>query len=139
MVKSYGDLLKIGETVELNTLDDKKPYQGKVTRINGRIDQTTQTIKVFVEVKADDLKEGMYLEAQLEATDEPNAIKIDRKLLVNNSEIFILNENVLEIIKVIPVYFSPNDVVIKGVPDGTIILSKPLAGAFVGMLVKPTR
>lgn len=135
--KSYSDLLKIGESVELKTLLGKKPYIGKVTRINGRIDQSTQTIKVFVEVKADDLKEGMYLEAQLEASDEPNAIRISRKLLVNNSEIFILKDTILDILKVNPVYFSPNEVVIKGVPDGTKILSKPLAGAFAGMLVKP--
>lgn len=134
--KSYSDLLKIGESVDLNTLDGKDSYLGKVTRINSRIDQTTQTVKVYVEVKADDLKEGMYLEAQIKASDEENAIKISRKLLVNNSEIFILRDSVLDIIKVDPVYFSSSNVVIKGVPDGTKILSKPLAGAFTGMLVK---
>ncbi|MDP5157372.1 MAG: efflux RND transporter periplasmic adaptor subunit [Flaviramulus sp.] len=134
--KTYSDLLKIGESVDLKTLDGKNAYVGKVTRINSRIDQTTQTIKVFVEVKGDDLKEGMYLEAQLEAADEPNAIKISRKLLVNNSEIFILKDSVLDILKIEPVFFSPNDVVVKGVPDGTKMLSKPLAGAFAGMLVK---
>jgi membrane fusion protein (multidrug efflux system) len=134
--KTFSDLLQIGETVKLNTLEGNNTYVGHVTRINGKIDQATQTIKVFVEVKADNLKEGMYLEAQLEAKDEPNAIKISRKLLVNNSEIFILRDSVLDIIKVKPVYFSPNDVVIKDVPDNTQILSRPLPGAYSGMLVK---
>ena len=78
----------------------------------------------------------MYLEAQLEARDEPNAIKISRKLLNNNSEIFILRDSVLDILKVRPVYFSPNDVVIKDVPDDTQILARPLPGAYSGMLVK---
>ena len=134
--KTFSDLLQIGETVKLNTLEGNNTYVGHVTRINGKIDQATQTIKVFVEVKADNLKEGMYLEARLEAKDEPNAIKISRKLLVNNSEIFILRDSVLDIIKVKPVYFSPNDVVIKDVPDNTQILSRPLPGAYSGMLVK---
>lgn len=134
--KTFSDLLQIGESVELKTLESNDKYVGHVTRINGKIDQATQTIKVFVEVKADNLKEGMYLEAQLEAKDEPNAIKISRKLLVNNSEIFILRDSVLDVIKVTPVYFSPNDVVIKGVPDDTQILSRPLPGAYSGMLVK---
>lgn len=135
--KSYSDLLKIGESVILNTIDGKESYLGEVVRINSKIDQTTQTIKVFVEVKSDDLKEGMYLEAQLEASKVPNAIKISRKLLVNDSEIFILRDSVLDILKIEPIFFFPNDVVIKGVPDGTKILSRPLAGAFSGMLVKP--
>jgi multidrug efflux pump subunit AcrA (membrane-fusion protein) len=135
--KTFSDLLQIGETVKLNTLEGNDTYAGIVTRINSKIDQATQTIKVFVEVKADNLKEGMYLEAQLEAKDEPNAIKISRKLLVNNSEIFILRDSVLDVIKVMPVYFSPNDVVIKDVPDNTQILSRPLPGAYSGMQVKP--
>lgn len=137
--KTFSDLLQIGEPVELKTLEGNDTYLGHVTRINGRIDQATQTIKVYVEVEADNLKEGMYLEAQLEAKDEPNAIKISRKLLVNNSEIFILKDSVLDVISVKPVYFSPNDVVIKNVPDGTQILSRPLPGAYAGMLVKPSK
>lgn len=134
--KTFSDLLQIGETVELNTLEGNETYVGHVTRINSKIDQATQTIKVYVEVKANNLKEGMYLEAKLDAKDEPNAIRIPRKLLVNNSEIFILRDSVLDVIKVRPVYFSPNDVVIKDVPDNTQILSRPLPGAYSGMLVK---
>ncbi|MFC4723517.1 efflux RND transporter periplasmic adaptor subunit [Geojedonia litorea] len=136
IAKSFSDLLEIGESVELKTIEGHNSYQGKVTRINGRIDQATQTIKVYVEVEGKTLKEGMYLEAQLQAADEPNAIRISRKLLVNSSEIFIVRDSVLDLIEVKPVYFSPNDVVIKGVPDGTQMLSKPLAGSYAGMLVK---
>lgn len=136
IAKKFSDLLKIGEKVDLKTLEGGETYMGEVTRVNGRIDQTTQTIKVFVEVDGDDLKEGMYLEAQVEAREEPNALKISRKLLVDQKDIFIVKDSVLDIIEVDPVYFSSEDVVVKGVPDGTVILSKPLTGAYAGMLVK---
>ena len=136
IAKKFSDLLKIGEKVDLKTLEGGETYVGEVTRVNGRIDQTTQTIKVFVEVDGDDLKEGMYLEAQVEAREEPNALKISRKLLVDQKDIFIVRDSVLDIIEVDPVYFSSDDVVVKGVPDGTVILSKPLTGAYAGMLVK---
>tara|TARA_R110002073_G_scaffold4213_1_gene27879 strand:- start:17212 stop:18354 length:1143 start_codon:yes stop_codon:yes gene_type:complete len=136
IAKTFSDLLQIGESVQLKTPEGTDSYTGKVTRINGRIDQATQTIKVFVEVRGKSLKEGMYLEALLEAKEEPNAIKISRKLLIDESQIYIIKDSVLDIIKVDPVYFSPNDVVIKGVPDGTKMLSKPVPGAYPGMLVK---
>ena len=42
--KTYSDLLKVGESVELTTLDDTKIYKGTVSRINGRVDQATQTM-----------------------------------------------------------------------------------------------
>ena len=34
-------------------------------------------------------------------------------------------------------YFSKTKVVLKDIPDGTIILSSPFPGAYVGMMVKP--
>ena len=134
--QTFSNLLQVGEPVKLNTLEGNETYVGHVTRINGKLDQATQTVKVFVEVEGDNLKEGMYLEAQLEAKDIQNAIRISRKLLVNNSEIFIVRDSILDLIQVNPVYFSPNDVVIKDVPENTQILSKPLPGAYAGMLVK---
>jgi multidrug efflux pump subunit AcrA (membrane-fusion protein) len=134
--KSYSDLLSLGEKVSLNALDSNNSYTGFVSRINSKIDQATQTIKVYVEVKGDDLKEGMYLEAQLEAKDEPNAIKLSRKLLVNDSEIFIVRDSILDVIEIEPVFFSAKDMVVKGIPNGTQIVSRSVPGAYPGMMVK---
>ena len=39
-------------------------------------------------------------------------------------------------IDVEPVYFSNKKVVLKNVPNGLTILSKPVVGAYTGMLVK---
>ena len=134
--KTYSDLLKVGEVVELVNLERTKTYQGTVTRINGRIDQATQTIKAYIEVNHPDLKEGMYLEANLNAKDETDAIEIDRQLLLDNNQIFVVRDTVLDLIDVKPVYFSDKKVVLKEVPDGTTIITKPVVGAYAGMLVK---
>lgn len=134
--KEFSDLLKEGEEVTFASIDSAKEYTGKVSRINGRIDQATQTVKVFAAVKGEGLKEGMYLEAQLEARDEVDAIKIPRKLLIDESQIFVVKDTVLDLINVTPVYFSSKEVVLKGVPNGTKILSKSIPGAYAGMLVK---
>lgn len=134
--KTFSDLLQIGEKVTLNTLNKQADYTGTVARVNGRIDQSTQTVTVFVQVSGKDLKEGMYLEAQLDAKEIQSAIKISRKLLVDQSEIFVLRDSILDVMPVNPVYFSPKEVVIKGVPDDTVILAKSVPGAYAGMLVR---
>jgi len=134
--KTFSDLLKVGEVVNLVTLDRTKSYEGKVTRINGRVDQATQTIKAFIEVSDSDLKEGMYLEANLNAKQETNAIEIDRNLLLENNKIFVVRDTILDLIDVKPVYFSNKKVVLKEVPDGVTIITKPVVGAYAGMLVK---
>ena len=134
--KTYSDLLKLGETVKLVDLEGSKTYQGTVARINGNVDQESQTIRAFIEVKDDNLKEGMYLEANLSAKEETNAIEVDRGLLLEDNKIFVVRDSILDLIEVNPVYFSNKKVVLKDVPDGLTIISKPVVGAYAGMLVK---
>ncbi|WP_282050625.1 efflux RND transporter periplasmic adaptor subunit [Maribacter aquivivus] len=134
--KRYTDLLKVGESVELTNLDDNTTYKGKVTRISGSIDQLTQTVNAYIEVDDKNLREGMYLEADLDAKKEENAIQVDRGLLLEGNKIFIVRDSVLDKIDVNPVYFSDKSVVLKDVPDGITIVSKPISGAFTGMAVK---
>lgn len=134
--KEYIDLLKKGQSVALSAMDNRATYTGTVSRINGKIDQATQTVTLFVTLRGEGLREGMYLEAQLEAREEENAIKILRQLIVDENKIYVVRDSILDAIKVQPVYFSDKEVVIKGVPDGTTILSKSVPGAYAGMLVK---
>tara|TARA_R110000796_G_scaffold250788_4_gene380812 strand:+ start:189939 stop:191069 length:1131 start_codon:yes stop_codon:yes gene_type:complete len=134
--KTYSDLLKLGEEVNLVNLEKTQEYKGKVTRINGSVDQASQTIKAFIEIKNKSLKEGMYLEARLNAKEEENAIEVNRGLLLENDQIFIVRDSILDLINVNPIYFSDKKVILKDVPDGTIMISKPVVGAYAGMLVK---
>ncbi|MFB9054312.1 efflux RND transporter periplasmic adaptor subunit [Formosa undariae] len=135
--KSYATLLKVGEQVALNNLEHTETYTGIVSRVNGSVDTATQTITAFIEVTNKDLKEGMYLEAKLNAKEEENSIEIDRSLMLDGAKIFILKENTLDMIDVNPVFYSETTVVLKSIPNGTVILAKPVPGAYAGMLVKP--
>jgi membrane fusion protein (multidrug efflux system) len=134
--KEFSDLLEIGEEVSFSTIEGSREFTGTVSRINGRIDQATQTISVFVTIAADGLKEGMYVEAHVNAREETQAIEIPRKLLVNESQVYIVRDSVLDLIPANPVYFSAKNVVLKGIPDGTKLLSKSIPGAYAGMKVK---
>ena len=40
-------------------------------------------------------------------------------------------------IPVTPVYFSESKVILKGIPENTVILKKPVPGSYAGMMVKP--
>ncbi len=133
---SYADLLQVGKKVDLHDVEGTKNWSGKVARVNPRVDQTTQTIQVFISVSGKGLREGMYMEADLKAKEEKNTYEISRKLLVDNNKLFVLNDSLLDIKTVVPVYFKENTVVVKGLENGTEILAKAIPGAYVGMRVK---
>lgn len=134
--QEYLNILKVGEPVSLTDLAGEKEWQGTVRRVNGRLDQATQTVKVYIGVRGDNLIEGMYLEARIAAISEQNAIEIPRNLLINEKEIFAVENDKLVIKKVNPVYYTNNTAVIKGLPDGTQMVSRPIAGAYSGMPVR---
>ena len=132
----YSDLLQIGNTVEVASLDSGKEWNGKIVRVNANVDQTTQTVTAYIELRGDDLKEGIYLEAHLVAKSEENALEIPRKLLVNNESLYILKDSVIDLVPVNPVYYTDESVVIKGLANGTPMVSRVVPGAYPGMVVK---
>jgi multidrug efflux pump subunit AcrA (membrane-fusion protein) len=133
----FADLLKVGNTVALSNLDKSKNYAGTVARVNGKIDQVSQTINAYIDVKHPDLKEGMFLEANVVAKSESDAIEISRKLLVDNTAVYtVKNDSILSLIDVNLVYFGAEIVVIKGLKNNDKILTQTLPGAFDGMIVK---
>jgi len=133
---NFIDFISVGNPVKLHNLEKTKFWQGKVQRINGKVDQASQKIRVFIEVNASDLREGMYLEAVLEAKPETNAFEIDRKLLFENDKLFAVKDTSLILIEIVPVYYNKKTVIVRGLKDGTKLISKPLPGAFEGMKVK---
>jgi multidrug efflux pump subunit AcrA (membrane-fusion protein) len=134
--KTYADFLRVGEEVRLYNLNQTHEFLGKVIRVNGRVDQASQTITAFIEVKGENLKEGQYLEANLNAKNEEDAIEIDRSLLLEDERIFVVRDSILDVIDVRPIYFTDKTVVLKDVPDGETIVSRPVSGGYAGMLVK---
>jgi multidrug efflux pump subunit AcrA (membrane-fusion protein) len=136
----FADMIRVGKSVTLTSANKLKIYSGKVVRVNAKIDQVSQTINVYIELKHADLKEGMFLEANLQAKTISNAIEISRKLLVDNESVYtVRQDSVLTLAKIEPVYFSAETVVIKGLRSDEKILVEPLPGAFDGMIVKTAK
>ncbi|MDN3595398.1 efflux RND transporter periplasmic adaptor subunit [Zunongwangia endophytica] len=135
IAKKFSDLLAVGEEVKLQNLDRNQTYNGTVSRINGRVNLETQTIQVFIRVEGQNIQEGMYLEAMLDAKKEPNALEIPRELLVERSKVYVVRDSVLDLVSVQPVYFNTESVVVKGLEDGTKMLAASVPGAYAGQLV----
>ncbi|WP_111707823.1 efflux RND transporter periplasmic adaptor subunit [Lutibacter citreus] len=134
--EAYASLLKKGNKVKVYNLNKTQEWIATVIRVNAKVDQTTQTIKTYLQIKGENLREGMYLNADLKSKSIENATEISRKLLVNDSQLFIVKDSTLNLIDINPVYFTNNTVIVKGIENETTILAKTLPGAYSGMKVK---
>jgi len=135
---SYAAQLNTGASVQLHALDGSQDYTGVVKRINQSVDATTQSIRVFIGVRSTALAEGVYLNADLQAQAIDNAFALDRGLVTADQQVFSVVDNQLKLIDVQVVHYAEKQAVVRGIPDGTVVLAKPLVGAFEGMPVLPT-
>lgn len=127
--------VRVGSKVALTSNDIEGNWNGTVARISDVIDPATQTLKVFVNVRGQGLKEGMYLEGKIDGSVIVDVVELPRSLLVDDSSIWIKTDSTLTLHPVKPVKFTTNTAIVKGIPDGTEILDEPVVGAFEGMKV----
>ncbi len=134
--ESYKDYLTIGKKVNLYNLDRSESWTGKIARINATINPQTQGIQTYVEVYGKGLKEGMFLEAELEGKSVSRGFEIPRKLLINNKRLYVVVVDKLQLRDVEIAFFKEQTAVVTDLEDGTIILQNALPTAYDGMLVE---
>ena len=133
---SYKEFIKKGSQVQLYNLERTKQWTGRIARIDGAINTVTQGIQIYIEVSGKDLKEGMFLEAQIDAGKVDSSFEISRKLLVENNKTYVVQDSILKLIPLDIAYYKESSAVVTNLEEGSMILEFPIPGAYEGMLVE---
>jgi len=135
--KSYVSKIAKGAQVKVKSIDTSQIYTGIVSRINAKVNSKTQSVEVYIRMRDSRLKEGMYMEADINAMEFNNVFALDRGLLNETEEIFVVQNGKLILKKVNPIHFTETLVITRGLNDGEKIVAQPLIGAFSGMEINP--
>ncbi len=132
-----GAQIKVGDSVRLVSEDIPGKWFGKVARISEHIDQSTQTLKVYIAIQSKRLKEGMYLNGNIYAGGFENAIRIPRNLLIGTNELYTVSDSTLALQEVNVLSIGENEVVVSGIDSNTTILGQVFSTAYNGMVINP--
>ncbi|MEL6675190.1 MAG: efflux RND transporter periplasmic adaptor subunit [Bacteroidota bacterium] len=130
------DLIQVGNKVELFSDNSDQSWKGTVSRISRVVDPATQTIKVFISTSGKGLKEGMYVSGEVKGRSVPEAFEISRNLLVNQNQVFLVENNALKLAEVEPVHLTTQSAIVKGLPEAAVLLNEVVAGGYEGMEVE---
>jgi len=133
--KSAALSLAIGNKVEIKNGDSTRQLSGVIARINGKIEANSQTVKVFIKLKDEELREGLYLQATMQGVAIHNAYQVASNLLVKGEQLYIVVNNRLELVNISILHTKYDSVVVGGLKDGMSLVSKPLPAAYAGMSV----
>ena len=118
------DFIKINDKVNLKDASTQKSWTGAVTRISDIIDSKTQTIKIFITVSGNDLREGLFLTGNIKTSVKNNAFSLPRKLIVNNNEVFVVENGKIINKKVNIIQTTEEYCIVTGLENGTLISQK---------------
>jgi RND family efflux transporter MFP subunit len=129
--------VKVGDVVSLKCTDVEGSWTGRIARISGTIDTKTQTVKVFVQVSGPNLRENMFMTGEINANIVANVIEVPRKLLIEDSKLYsVVDDSMLSLIPVQIAKISEQTVMLRGVPESTVLLNENFTTAYEGMKVK---
>ncbi len=133
IAKEAARSLAIGSRVMIKEGDINHKISGTVSRINGKVELNTQTVKVFIKLQNSELREGLYLQAIMQGMPIKNAYEVASSLLVNGNQLYVVVNNQIDLVTVSILHKKHSSAVVQGLKDGMKLVSKPLPGAYAGM------
>ena len=131
------EYLQTGGKVKLYSEDIPGEWEGTIRRISDQIETGSQTVEVYVGVSGKGLREGMYMRGDAAARTLDNVVEIDRTLLIDEKEVYVvLNDTLLALQPVTVRKANRTTAIVSGLDDGTELLTSTVPGAFDGMLVR---
>ncbi len=112
--------------------------KGKVNRKGTYVNPQTQSVPVFIDIieTSVDLYNGMYLNTEIMCEGFESLIELPRKAIFNKNEVFYVENSRIIAHPVDIKLFKENTVLVKGIPDNTMIAVEPIINATDSMEVK---
>jgi len=115
--------------------DFNQTWEGTISRVNNTINTQSQLSSVFVKTNSEELKDGMFMHAKIEASAVDDALEVSRSVLFDENKVFTVADSVLVEKAVKIMHQGQNTAVVKGLENGDELLTKIPPGAFAGMKV----
>jgi len=116
-----------------------KEVQGKLVRINEKVDPQSQLVSVFFELRHPALKSGLYLEGSLPGQTMANCVEVPNTALLNDSTVLVVQNEKALAQSVQLLDRSLNSAIISGLPNGAQLIIDKNTMAFEGAPVAITQ
>ncbi|GAB4397680.1 MAG: hypothetical protein OHK0053_14690 [Microscillaceae bacterium] len=129
--------MRIGDRYVFRSNELEGSWNGTVVRINNLIDSGTQNIPVYFRLEGTGLREGLYLECEVEGQELEDVVVIPQRLLGRDETVLVLQKDLITKKPVQQIDFRQDSVVVQGLSSkDALILNQfdvPMAGKKVKM------
>lgn len=127
--------VRVGDTLRLSSTEGPGAWTGRIIRLGEQIDPATQTVKVFVQVQGEGLRDGMYMSGTIEAGALDAAVAVPRHALLPGAALYTVHDSLLRKVPVEVLHQGVEQAIVRGVHDGSVVVVDRLSAAYEGMRV----
>lgn len=123
-----------GLTMEIKNEDQTETYSAKVARVNPSVEPSSQQVLIYLEVMGNNLREGMYLEGEIESDNKRELARIPKTALLRAGGVLVKKEGILVENPIQIVNLERNHLWVEGLKNGDEIVedtSEPVAGRII--------
>lgn len=124
--------LEIGMQLQFKESRSDTKYLGKLSRINDKVEQSTQLVKVFFLLKDNALRSGMYLNADISLNSYDNAARIPLSALVDDTFVYLIKNGKAKQEKIEVLERGTEFIICRGIPDNSKLITDNKSSAFEG-------
>lgn len=131
--------ISIGQDVTVSESETGRSWKGKVTRVNPALDSNSQLCSFFTRLEDKEIRDGMYLEAQVQARTAEDAFTVSRSTLLEGDAVYVIRDGILQRQPIQVVHIANGQAVVQGLDNGMLVLEQVPPDAFEGMRVEVYR
>ena len=123
-----------GQSLEVTNRDQNRVYNAVVARVNPSVDPASQQVFVYLEVSDEDLREGMYLEGEIQSDRKIVLARIPKSALLRTGDVLAKRDGSLAEIPVEIMDLERTHLWVRGLQNGDEIIedvSEPAAGRII--------
>lgn len=116
--------VKPGQRVELFSEELGKKWNGTVSRIAKQIDQSTQSIPLYINVQGSGLRDGVFLKGNLSGSNLSEVNRIPKNILAGDNVVFVFRDSIIVKKEIEVISIEENDLIVKGInPSDQVVVS----------------
>ncbi|MEM6628485.1 MAG: HlyD family efflux transporter periplasmic adaptor subunit [Bacteroidota bacterium] len=129
---AFIELFKVGQKIQLTHSNTGESWEGRVSRLGGSLEATSQSIPVFIRLSGKNLKAGMFLEAELAAANFEEVVSLPLEALTRNNQVHVIRDSTVVLQSVSPVNYESDQVWVKGLQSGESVIIEEIIQPIVG-------
>jgi multidrug efflux pump subunit AcrA (membrane-fusion protein) len=130
--------LTVGQKVTLVHTNTQEQWTGTINRYGGSIDPTSQAVAVFIRVSGKNLREGLFLEAELKGEHFSNVVELPIHAINRSNQVHVIEDQMVSLQDVEPLQYRANKVWVSGLEQGQVVVVENITEPIIGKRVTPT-